>query len=101
MYDTYIVDTKFKDLYGWKVLFTENRIDSFYFDRMDLKISIFCDQITSEGSVAQWIAHHTMNTWMTLARRGFEPPWCQNFCNASCAPEQGTLLLLFRGSEAT
>ena len=30
----------------------------------------------SKGSVAQWVKHQTMNTWMT-SRRGFEPPWCQ------------------------
>ena len=42
-------------------------------------------------SVAQWIEHPTLNTWMT-ARRGFESNWCQNLCDTSCAPEQGTLL---------
>ena len=49
--------------------------------------------IWNEGSVAQWIEHQTLNTWMT-ARRGFEPDWCQKFVWASCAPapEQGTLL---------
>ena len=36
-------------------------------------------QIDQEGSVAQWIEHQTLNTWMA-ARRGFEPDWCQKFC---------------------
>ena len=44
-----------------------------------------------EGSVAQWIEHQTLNTWMA-ARRGFEPDWCHKFVWASCALEQGTLL---------
>ena len=32
------------------------------------------------GSVAQWMEHQTLNTWMA-ARRGFEPDWCQNLCD--------------------
>ena len=37
---------------------------------------LFFTTKSKEGSVAQWIEHQTMNTWMT-PRRGFEPLWCQ------------------------
>ena len=30
--------------------------------------------------------------YMKDSRRGFESNWCQNLCDASCAPGQGTLL---------
>ena len=42
-----------------------------------------------DKNVVQWIEHQTLNTWMT-PRRGFEPPWCQILCDASCPSEQGT-----------
>ena len=41
----------------------------------------------------RWIEHQTLNTWMTPGV-GSSPTGAKNLCDASCAPGQGTLLLI-------
>ena len=43
---------------------------------LGFSIPIFITTFLRMGSVAEWIEHQTMNTWMT-PQCGFKPPWCK------------------------